>query len=212
MQNVIIAGKSGTGKSRSIKDLDPESTVIINCDTKPFPFREEFKMVVTTTDFGKIREAVVKAHSNPKIKRVIIDTINTAMLDKEMFDKRSGFSKWSELAENVYDLMRLPLVRPDFIVYYFAHTDDVENNKETYERVKSNGRKLEKIVLESLCTIVLYSRLEATMGNREYYFQTNSLGFDTSKSPEGMFPDRVPNDLNLVDKTIREYYGIGDKV
>lgn len=207
-QNVIIAGKSGTGKSRSMKNLDPETTVIINCDSKPFPFKGNFDKIVNTTDFGKIRDVLVKAHSNPKIKRVIIDTINTAMLDKEMFDKRNGYSKWSELAEGVYDLMRLPLTRNDFIIYYFAHTDDVENNKETYERVKANGRKLEKIVLESLCTIVLYSRLEVTMGEREYYFQTNNLGFDTSKSPEGMFPDRIPNDLQFVDKSIREYYGL----
>ena len=119
--------------------------------------------------------------------------------------KTAGFQKFTDMALNFYQLIQLVIDKlpPEKIVYFLGHVDrDVNGN----EKFKTIGKLLdEKVTLEGLFTIVL----KTEVSDKQYKFVTQTNGMDTVKSPMGMFENlQIDNDLQFVDKKIREYYGI----
>lgn len=236
---VGIFGVSGTGKTSSLftdkqgnppakgmtleqietNGINPEDTVIINSDRKSLPIRsgENSKWVLgknyfEESDSAEIIKLLKAIGAGSKIKRVIIDTINAVMIDKEMLEsKKLTFDKWADLAREIYEMIYTAnTLRPDLVIYFMGHVTlytDVDGNES--KCLVSNGRKLEKIKLESKLPIVLFTNVEReSSGSNKYYFETQS-NRSTAKTPMGMFDEfKVPNSLALVDETIREYYGI----
>lgn len=219
---VFIIGRSGTGKSTSERNLDAESTIIINSDQKALPFRK-FKELynegkgnyLQTSDPVKIIEKLKEAHKNPKIKEVIIDTISRVGTDYIMsnaFRTEKGFDKWARMTGNIYDIINIinDKMREDIIVYLFAHPETVyDESGFSSEKIMMPGKQLNNFALESFSSIVLYTEVVKTPGkSNEYYFRTECNN-DTAKTPIDLFEERlIPNDLLSVSKTIREYYGI----
>lgn len=226
---VGIVGPSGNGKTRSIHKMDSTQTCIINADKKPLSFTNaieysiENKNYLESSSIPVITAMIKKLHDDrPEIKSVVIDTINTIMNDKEMsatFAAQStgadARSKWSEMAADIYNLNNMikSLSRKDFIVYELFHEglrtiktpgeDEID-----YRAILSNGRKLEKIQLESGMTVVLFTKVLREKGKAIYKFETQS-NYSSGKSPEGMFPDLlIDNDLEFVNEQIRKYYQI----
>ena len=226
---VGIFQQSGGGKSASIvinpdgsynpedyQGMNPETTVIINSDTKKLPFKSDSWVegvnLFTTSDTYKIKTLLEKIGAGTKIKSVVIDTINGIMVDKEMLDsKKSSFDKWADLAKNIYELITVANgIREDLIVYFTGHVTiytDVDGNES--KCLITNGRKLEKIKLESKLPIVLFGNVERGInGENKYWFETQA-NRSTAKTPMGMFSSfKIPNSLKLVDDTIRQYYGL----
>lgn len=235
---VGIVGESGDGKTTSViispdgsipfneegqfskeayKGMDPASTVIIHADGKQLPFHvpgfEKGKNVFPTSDIKLIKEILSRVNSTPAIKTVIIDTINAIMVDREMLDMRSpSYDKWKDLAFDIYSLIVdcNTKFRPDLVVYMMAHAKlytDVDG--EEAKGISTNGKKLEKVKLESKLSIVLYTHVRKSVsGDNEFFFETRKSR-STAKTPLGMFSQfRIPNSLKLVDNTIRAYYSI----
>lgn len=228
---VGIIGQSGEGKSTSIvinpdgtfdlknyQGMDFKTTVIFNSDGKALPFPlagmwVEGKNVFTVSDTKDIKEKLKQINAIPQIKSVYIDTVNGIMLDREMMDKKKmTFDKWADLSFDIYELISFcnTGLRNDIIVYLSGHVSiftDVDGNET--KCLVTNGRKLEKIKLESKLPIVLFTTVtKGNAGKNAYKFETQS-NRSTAKSPIGMFDDfLIPNSLKLVDNTIRKYYGI----
>ena len=123
----------------------------------------------------------------------------------EAFDKAKvkGYEKWTDIAVNFRNLINIAVndTPKDTIVYFLHHSEIADDG--TY-KAKTLGKMLDtQLVVEGLFSIVLYTRVE----NGGYYFITNSDGSTTAKSPMDMFDYKIPNDLKMVDTTIREYYG-----
>lgn len=235
-KTVMILGPSGDGKSTSYvvapdgtidfkdyKGLNPETTVIFNADGKelPFPYNKigwkEGTNLFTSTYEKPLTEAAIENYldainKGSKIKIAIIDTINGSMNDKEMLEtKKMSFDKWADLAKDYYKLMvKCNSMRDDLVIYILGHTVLTTQQDGTEMRhLVTNGRKLEKIHLETKIPIVLHTEVQhGADGANEYFFQTQK-NKSSGKSPVGMFEEyRIPNSLALVDSTIREYYGI----
>ncbi|GEM_PF-1099983 len=232
----MVLGPSGDGKSSAIvvnpdgtidfdnyQGLDPESTVIFNADGKDLPFPYEklgWKEGVNlfTSTFSKpltadlIEQYLEKINQGTKIKRVIIDTVNGSMNDKEMLETaKMTFDKWADLAKDYYRLsVKANSMRPDLVIYFMGHTVLTTQQDSTEMRhLVTNGKKLEKIHLESKIPIVLHTEVELGQeGANVYKFETQK-NRSSGKSPIHMFKDfTIPNSLKLVDNTIRNYYGI----
>jgi hypothetical protein len=224
----IYLPSSNPNKAEVYAGMDPETTVIINSDKKrlPFPSKDwvEGKNLFTKSsiefiigkgiDAKKPEEfgALQKINAGTKIKSVIIDTINGIMVDAEMLEsKKLTFDKWADLAKSIYEIITVANgLRDDLIVYLMGHVTlytDIDGNES--KCLITNGRKLEKIKLESKLPVVLFGSVERGMeGDNKYYFETQSSR-STGKTPLGMFEDfKIPNSLSLVDSKIREYYGI----
>ena len=212
----IVINPDGTYNPAEYKGMDPDTTVVINSDMKRLPFKSEKWIegtnVFTNSDINYIKDLLKRIGSGTKIKAVVIDTINGVMVDKEMLEsKKLSFDKWADLAKDIYEIVSIANgLRDDLVIYFTGHVTlytDVDGNES--KCLITNGRKLEKIKLESKLPIVLFGTVEwGSNGNNKYYFETQS-NRSTAKSPLGMFDEfKIPNSLSLVDSKIREYYDI----
>lgn len=219
---VFLIGRSGTGKSTSLRNLNADETIIINSDQKALPFRrfkenynEEKGNYLQTADPAKVVEKLKEAHKNPKIKTIILDTISrvgTDFIMSNAFRAEKGFDKWNRMSASIYDIVNIinDKMRDDIIVYLFAHPEVTYDEAGfTSERLLMPGKQLNNFVLESFSSIVLYTEVVKTPGKSNEYFFRTECNNDTAKTPIGLFEERlIPNDLIEVNKAIREYYGI----
>lgn len=217
---VGIVGATGTGKSTSIKHLDPKETYIINTAKKELPFKgaekmynadnKNYKEVDEITEITRLLKTL--SEKAPHIKNVVIEDSNYMMAFR-MADKANevGFQKFTVLAKDMVDLFReARRLRDDLKIFYFTHPETVEDSGEIVGyKMKTSGKMLDnQIVLEGLFTICLYTHVdEAKDGTASYSFVTNRYKKYPAKSPDGMFTDiKIPNNLQLVVNTIDEYY------
>lgn len=208
---VLVLGESGTGKSTSLRNMDPQQTLLIQAIRKPLPFRasgwKPYNKAAKTgniivTDSATTIEKAMRALPHPV---VVIDDWQYILANE--FMRRSdekGYEKFTEIGRHAWDILSAAAdLAPDRRVYILAHTanDEFGNTK-----VKTIGRMLdEKITVEGMFSIVF--RTHVTDGS--FYFSTKNSGRDTVKSPLGMFDEHfIDNDLAAVDAAICGYYGI----
>ncbi|BDE94912.1 AAA family ATPase [Raoultibacter timonensis] len=216
MANLIcVMGESGSGKTTSLRNLDPKSTYIIDCDKKGLSWRNwgesyggDKKNYSVTDDQQKVMALLKSINANaPHIKTVVIDTINGIMVaDENRRKDEKNYDKWSDLAWAVYGIIDYALtMRPDITVVFMAHAQtERDDSGVLFTRIKTSGKKLDKICLESKFTTVLNSKCV----NGEYVFETRNE-LSTAKTPIDSFKDQfVPNDIASVDAVLREYWGL----
>ena len=198
---VLILGESGSGKSTSLRNFNPEDVGVFNVAGKPLPFREgrNFKIVNNAT-YQKIAQAFGK----PTKKVYVIDD-SQYLMAFEFFDhaRETGYQKFVNLGLNFQFLIRMcqENLPEDTIVYFLQHTETTADGK---TKCKTIGKMLdEKLTVEGLFSIVLL----CDVLDKRHVFITQSDGTTTAKSPMGMFPETIDNDLEYVDETIRDYYG-----
>ena len=207
-QLVFILGRSGTGKSYSLRNVPKDKLALINIQGKILPFRGAAEIEQTATDDSRniIKALHIYAHD---YQIIVIDDFQYLMSNE--FMRRSyekGYDKFTEIARHAWDIPDHVRELPDdVIVYIMCHTDRDDDGN---EKIKTIGKLLdEKICLEGLSTIVL----KTNVSDGQYSFLTQNNGKDTVKSPAGMFPTyAIDNDLWYVDQKIRNYYGMDGHV
>ena len=197
---VLILGESGSGKSASLRNFDPDQIGVFNVASKPLPFRAKLPMVNNCT-YANIQSGIGRGAK----KSYVIDD-SQYLLAFEFFDraKERGYEKFTEIALNFRNLIQFVITQtPDDCIVYFLH--HVETDQDGTLKAKTIGKMLnEKLTLEGLFSIVLL----CLSTKDRHYFVTQSEGISTAKSPIGMFDAEIDNDLAMVDATIREYYGL----
>lgn len=177
---------------------------MINVSNKPLPFRSKFH-TLNTDDYNAIKDALGKA----KRPSYVIDDSQYLMVNAFMRrSKERGYDKFTDIATAHWELIDfiIKAMPHDRIVYLLSH---IERDQLGNEKAKTVGKMIDQyITLEGLFTVVLKTHVQ----EGKYSFLTHNSGFDTVKTPLGMFEaDEVDNDLVMVDDVIREYYGIGLK-
>ena len=212
-----LMGESGSGKTTAMRNLDPKITFYIDCDKKGLNWkgwRKQYsvdnKNYFATDSFSTCKalmEKVDKSENFRNIKYLVIDTINGMMVAEEMRilamqggDKRSA---WTDLASNGWDIINKALtLREDLTVIILCHSETIsDDNGIVKTRIKTNGRKLEKLVLESKMTTVVW----AVRQDGKYKFILSADG-STCKVPLGAFQaDECDNDIMIVIKALEDY-------
>lgn len=214
MSRVIgVMGESGSGKTTSMRNLDPKTTFYIDCDKKGLSWKgwkkqyikdENYFTTDSPTNVLQILKAVNNNEKYQHIRTVVIDTINGVMVAEEMRNaKVNGFGKWTDLAQYVWSIFDYCLtMRDDLNVIILAHSiTDTDDNGVVFTHIRTNGRKLEKIVLESKLTTVLL----ALCKDGKYIFKT-SADRSSVKTPMGAFnTDEIDNDIVKVIKALDEF-------
>lgn len=202
---VYVLGRTGTGKSYSMRNFPKKDLAVLNVQGKILPFRDSAEIEQTNTDdYEKIVEGLeIYAKS---YKSIVVDDFQYLMANEFMRRAyENGWDKFTEIGRHAWDIAdKVRELPPDVIVYVMCHTD---TDAEGTERLKTIGKLLdEKIFLEGMSTIVLKTHV----ADGKYSFLTQNNGKDTVKSPADMFPSyAIENDLYYVDQKIREYYGLG---
>ena len=202
---ILILGETGSGKTYSIKNFETDEVGIFAVEKTFLPFKKDFKIARHAT-----YETIMKVFKdNPKLKTYIIDD-SQYLLVNEMFDKAkdSGYGKFTDIALHFRNLIHfINHQLPDDVIVYFLHHTETDSNTGKI-KAKTVGKMLDnQLTVEGCFNIVLLCSVEGT----EHFFITQSDGYTTAKSPEGMFELRIPNDLKAVDNSIREYYGLTKK-
>lgn len=218
MARVIgVMGESGSGKTTSMRNLDPKTTFYIDCDKKGLNWKgwrnqysEDKKNYFKSDSFSIVERLLVKINTEDqfkKVKCVVIDTLNGMMVAEEMKilamqsgDKRSA---WSDLAQNGWNIINMALaLREDLTVIILCHSETIsDDNGIIRTRIKTNGRKLEKLVLESKMTTVVW----AVRQDDKYKFILSADG-STCKVPLGAFDTtEIDNDITAVLKALADY-------
>ena len=202
----MIYGRSGSGKSRSLKNFSEDEIFLVNVVGKPLPFPGRFKYTVKTDSYGTIQKGL----KTMPTKAAVIDDAGYLLTNTFMRGHSapksgsSSFDLYNGIADAFWGLLRFiqDELPEDVIVYLLMHeaTSDYGETK-----LRTIGKLLdEKVCVEGMVSIALRCMVE---GDR-HYFRTQSSGMDISKSPEGMFDLEIENDLKMVDTRIREYWGL----
>lgn len=220
---VMLLGKSGTGKSTSIKTLNPDETIIINVLGKRLPFKgssslynKEKKNMFRLDDYGQVIKLLEQVNNQEHIKNVVIDD-SIYIMRKEYFAraKEVGYGKYTELAQHFQQIVSLcEKMRDDINVFLILHSEDItSDNTTTGYKVSTIGKLLDTQYNPiEVVPMVLYSSVKYDdKGNATYGFYTHRTKEGSveipAKTPAEMFEDDfIPNDLGLVVKAMNDYY------
>lgn len=207
-----IMGESGAGKTTSMRNLDPKTTYYIDCDKKGLSWKgwrqqynEENKNYYKTDFPQTVLKLLEQINEKAKhIETVVIDTLNGIMVADEMRRCREkGYDKWQDLAQCVYSIIDYALtMRDDLTVIFIAHAQvERDDSGNTFTRIKTSGKKLDKIQIETKLTTVLLAKCV----DGRYVFETHA-NFSTSKTPMGAFEeDEIDNDITKVIEVLKEF-------
>lgn len=223
---IFVLGETGTGKSASLENVDPESSFLINCVGKDLPFRKWSEKwnskkgnyhQTSTWATGELRNPgiidtmkIINA-KKPHVKNIIIDDFQYVMsfeylnqLDGDVWEVFRG------IGGHVFQILNTARnLRNDLNIFILSHSETIITEGIQKTKIKTVGKMVdEKITPEGLATIVLYTKVQAVPhGDNNHYFLTQNDGTNTAKSPKGMFENsQIPNDLNAVIEAINNYY------
>jgi len=224
---LCVVGNSGSGKSTSLRNLDPKSTFIINVAGKPLPikgFKKNYPVLkqnpdtkkfegnlYNTSDVSKIAQILkIIDKTRPEIETVIIEDCQYIMAFEAM-DRSSekGYEKFTQIASNFYSVLKEAMnMREDLNVCILTHSENIGDALNPNYKIKTIGKMIDSMItVEGLFTYVLFtSIIKNTDGLSEYKFITQSDGTTTAKTPMGCFDELlIDNDLKFVLEQIKKY-------
>ena len=206
---VLVYGKSGSGKSRSLKFFGENDILLINIEGKQLPFRSSSKYVCRTDNL----DVIISQLQKMPCKIGVIDDCGYLMTHHFMNNHRNkkgnaSFDMYDDIADTMYFLVQRikKELLDDVIVYIMLHedTNDVGDTK-----LRTIGKLIDnKVCLEGMVTVCI----RCMSDNGKHFFRTQTDGFDITKTPEDMFSEvEIDYNLKLVDDTIRSFYGWGNE-
>lgn len=224
---ILVMGESGSGKTTAMRNLPPSETYYIDCDGKGLAWRgwkqqynkenKNYANIMASADDsrpGEVADSVIqlmKAISDKRtdIKFIVLDTINALMVYAEMLVKSKGYQKWSDLAEYGYKIALISSrLRDDITVIVLGHSETItdENTGQRFTRLKTNGRKLEKLVLESLFPTVIWTDKTVNEEGKIRHIFILEHENATAKLPLGAIEEtETDNDIMIIVKALEDY-------
>lgn len=196
---VLVLGKSGSGKSTSLRNFKPGEVGVFNVLGKPLPFKGGAKFPQA---IGPKYADITEALKRNSCRAYVVDD-STYLMQNENFAraKETGYAKFTEMALHFQQLVTAALrTDEDTIVYFLHHTDEDSNGN---EKVMTIGKMLEeKWNIAGACPIVI----DCEVRDGKHVFVTKNDGRNLAKAPMGMLPEVMDNDLKAVDAAIRDYW------
>ena len=211
---IAIMGESGAGKTTAMRTLPPDQTCYIDADLKGLSWRgwkqqynKDKKNYYATDDANNVLRCMWAVNNSmPHVKYMVIDTANALMVADEMRRKdEKNYDKWADLANAIWTLINDGLtMRDDLTIIFLFHSQtDRDDSGYYFTRIKTSGRKLDKIVVESKFTTVLLAKV--VVGRHVFEVHADH---STAKTPLDAFPSDVkeaPNDIMQIIKILEDF-------
>lgn len=227
MSNLIaLCGMSNSGKSTSLKYLDPKTTFIISCTNKQLQipgFRKKYPKVsisegkltgnwYISNSYSQIEKIMtLVSKTRPEVKVICLDDTNY-LLSAEIFQNAmvKGYEKFSAMAKNYYDLMQYCQgLRDDLTIIFISHLENYGTEIDPLYRMWTTGKMLtNQINLDGLFSYIIYSEryTDESDGEIKYRFKTRTDGNDTCRSVAGCFKEKyIEPNIKLVIDTINNF-------
>lgn len=232
---VLLVGKSATGKSASLLNLEkPEGVMYLNCENgKKLPFKSKF-MQLTVTDPYQLFEAFQVAESKPEIHTIVIDSL-TYLLDMfesiYVYKAANGQQAWSDFQQYFKTLMQTHVAGSSKRVIFTAHVDEFLNKGEMIMETKVPVKgALKTNGIESYFTVVIAAKKMPLKDLAEYKndllvitAEEEALGFkhvfqtkitkdtvhERLRGPLGLWSNNetfIDNDMQKVLNRLHDYY------
>ena len=203
---ILVYGKSGAGKTRSLKNFAEDEVFVVNVLGKRMPFPKKFKYVLKSRNYSTIANQLKKM----PCKVAVIDDagyLQTSQFMSGHSQPKKGattFDLFNEIGDSFWNfILFIKEELPDDVIVYLMMHEISNDYGET--KVRTIGKLLdEKVCIEGMFTVCLHCMTDG----EKHYFKTQGGAMDIAKSPEEMFDVEIDNDLKMVDDTIREYWGI----
>lgn len=207
-KTILIMGESGSGKTTSMRNLNPETTYYIDADKKGLSWkgwREQYnknKKNYACTSNAQALKGISEQRTD--IETIVVDTLNGIMIDDEFNRmKEKGFDKWQDIAYSIYDMINVAnTLRENLTIIFTIHSQTERDDTGYYfTRAKTSGKKLDKVVIESKFTTVLLAKcIEG-----KYVYETKNNN-NTVKAPLGAFEtETIENDITKVIEALKDY-------
>ena len=212
---IAIVGHSGSGKSTSLRNLDPKTTYILDLERKGFPFRNASRFNIVPVEnanaFPRMLEKVLKEDD---CETVVVESFTKYVEQVNTLATNSfkGYDIWSFYNRTIRNM--LDSIKNDKATIIFTAVDDIvkipqiTGGESSHRRVKVQG-KVHEGAVEKEFLMVLFTevRKNEKTEEMEYFFQTNTDGVTSAKTPMGMFDKQlIPNDIVTVLEKAEEYY------
>ena len=197
---VIVLGKSGSGKSTSLRNFEPGEVGILNVMGKPLPFRKKLDST-NTQDYRTIKACIT---SGKRRVWVVDDAGYLLSLENFARARETGYGKFTDMAVNFQELIKSAtvLAPEDCITYLFMHPELDANG---HEKIRTVGRMLdERFGIEGTVPVLI----DCVVRDGRHVFVTKNDGTNLAKAPMDMLPDVMDNDLKQVDTLIRSYWSM----
>jgi len=212
---IAIVGHSGSGKSTSLRNLDPETTYILDLERKGFPFRNANRFNIVPVEnanaFPRLLDKVLKEDD---CETVVVESFTkyVEQVNTLAVNSFKGYDIWSFYNRTIRNM--LDSIKNDKATIIFTAVDDIvkipqiTGGESSHRRVKVQG-KVHEGAIEKEFLMVLFTevRKNEKTEEMEYFFQTNTDGVTSAKTPMGMFDTQlIPNDIVTVLEKVKEYY------
>lgn len=205
----FILGESGTGKTTSLRNMNPQETLLIQSIRKPLPFRSEGWSYVTKGGGNMVvcdqSAQIIGLMHKTRRPIIVLDDFQYILANEFMRrTEERGYDKFTEIGRHAWDILCAASALPEHVrVYILSHTETSDSGR---IKAKTIGRMLdEKITLEGMFSIVM----RTCVINGQYLFSTRNNGSDTVKTPLGLFEaEHIENDIATVDAAICDFYNM----
>jgi hypothetical protein len=223
---ILLYGKSGAGKSTSLRNLPSDKTYVIKPNNKAMPFpggsvrykaEGEKKNVVMTKDVSKIPGLLKTiATKYPDKKYIVVEDfthfLNARTLSTD-FRAEGGFGRWNDFGADVYEAIAgaSEQIRPDLNIIIIGH---VESKDDGMMNFKTSGKLLDREVdIPSYFTYQFYAHIRKTTEGKHHLFMTNGTGLIEAKTPMGFFlNENVPNDMMKIIERLDAFENLSEEV
>ena len=206
---IIIYGKSGSGKTTSLRNFGKDDILYVNVERKALPFKGEFAYHMKSENADTITEQLKRLGKDIPCKTAVIDDVTYIMTNNFMRRHRdmkgnAQFDLYNDIGDNIWSIFEAARNLPDDIIVYIVMHEDTNDYGTT--KIRTIGSLLDnKVVPEGIVTICLRSMTT----KNGHVFKTATDGSDITKTPMGMFEEEeIPNDLKMVTDVVRDFYGI----
>ena len=212
---IAIVGHSGSGKSTALRNLDPKTTYILDLERKGFPFPKANRFnIIPVENANAFPRELDKVLKEDNCETIVVEPFTKYVEQVNTLATNSfkGYDIWSFYNRTIRNM--LDSIKNDKATIIFTAVDDIvkipqiTGGETSHRRVKVQG-KVHEGAIEKEFLMVLFTevRKNEKTEEMEYFFQTNTDGVTSAKTPMGMFDEQlIPNDIVAVLKKAEEYY------